>query len=130
MDGDYELLNSEEDMESSAELSWEELCEREELYNREISGNIKPYQESSSNELEQSPLNTKLTIPTPTPHSVAPPSPPLPTAPGKPAEEEEFFYGQTGSSIFKVYPRSGSCVLYRGKIPCGVVVRQLGGPRA
>jgi hypothetical protein len=67
-------------MESSTELSWEDLCEREEHYNREISRNIKPCQVSSSKELEQSPLNTKLTIPTPTPHSAAPPSPPLPTA--------------------------------------------------
>ena len=74
-DGDYEPPYSEEYMESSTELSWEDLLGREELYNEEKGRNINPCQGSTSEEPQQSPLDTKLNIPTPSPHSVAPPFP-------------------------------------------------------
>jgi DNA-binding transcriptional ArsR family regulator len=109
--GDYKPPYSEEYMESSDELSWEDLRDREDLYYEGVGRNNNLCQGSTSKELEQSRLNTKLTIPTPSPNSAAPPSPPLPPAPAKPGEEE-FFYGRQGLSIFKVYPESGRCVPY------------------
>jgi len=111
-----------------ANYDWEGL---QELENEELSKEVEVQSCSLSSPREpiQSTLNTELTIPTPSPISAPPPSPPLPAPPARPAEDE-FFFGRSGLSIFKVYPESGRCIPYQGKVPSGEIVHDMGGSNA
>jgi hypothetical protein len=105
----------------ASNYDWEGLQELEnEEFSREVEDQSRML--SSSKEPVQSTLNTRLTIPTPSPNSAPPPSPPLPKA--APA------FIKVGASIFKVPEPGGMMIPHRGKLPLGAIVYDRGNPYA
>jgi hypothetical protein len=100
---------------------WEELQELDnEEFTREVEDQSRML--SSSKESVQSTLNTELTIPTLSPNSAPPPSPPLPKA------APEFI--RIGAAIFKMPEPGGIMIPHRGKLPPGAIVHDKGGAGA
>ena len=105
----------------ASDSDWEGLQQLEnEEFTREVEDQSRML--SSSKEPVQSTLNTRLTIPTPSPISAPPPSPPLPKA--APA------FMKVGASIFKVPEPGGIMIPHRGKLPAGAIVYDRGNPYA
>jgi hypothetical protein len=100
---------------------WEELQQLEnEEFTREVEDQSRML--SSSKEPVQSTLNTDLTIPTPSPISAPPPSPPLPKA------GPEFI--RIGAAVFKMPEPGGTMIPHLGKLPPGANVHVIGGADA
>ena len=105
----------------ASDSDWEGLQQLDnEEFTREVEDQSRML--SSSKEPVQSTLNTRLTIPTPSPNSAPPPSPPLPKV--APA------FIRVGASIFKVPEPGGMMIPHRGKLPLGAIVYDRGNPYA